>query len=99
MSSISGKGMIDNQSNQIYFHDHLLTDEKWKAIIENDAALNNQFLNTVITTKIFCNPSCILRLPKKENVCIFFALNKHCLKIFALVNVVTQLMNSNLKMN
>lgn len=72
MSSISGKGMIDNQSNQIYFHDHLLTEEKWKAIIENDTAFNNQFLYAVITTKIFCKPSCKSRLPKKENVRIFF---------------------------
>jgi hypothetical protein len=44
MSSSSGKGMIDNQSNQIYYHDHLLIDEKWKAIIEKDAAFNTQFL-------------------------------------------------------
>ncbi|MFJ5714896.1 bifunctional transcriptional activator/DNA repair enzyme AdaA [Neobacillus sp. NPDC093127] len=49
----------------------IMTDEKWQAIIGNDAAYNNQFFYAVKTTGIFCKPSCKSRVPKKENVRIF----------------------------
>lgn len=59
-------------------HDHgmlndveMMTNEKWQAIINNDAAYNNQFFYAVKTTGIFCKPSCKSRVPKKENVRIF----------------------------
>ncbi|AFC28138.1 AdaA protein [Paenibacillus mucilaginosus 3016] len=48
-----------------------LTDERWQAIIHNDAAFDHQFLYGVRTTGIFCRPSCKSRPPKKENVRIF----------------------------
>ncbi|WHY87800.1 bifunctional transcriptional activator/DNA repair enzyme AdaA [Neobacillus novalis] len=51
--------------------DEVMTDEKWQAIIGNDAAYNNQFFYAVKTTGIFCKPSCKSRVPKKENVRIF----------------------------
>lgn len=51
--------------------DEVMTDEKWRAIIGNDAAYNNQFFYAVKTTGIFCKPSCKSRVPKKENVRIF----------------------------
>lgn len=50
-----------------------LTDERWQAILNNDAAYNDQFFYAVRTTKIFCRPSCKSRPPKKENVRIFHA--------------------------
>ncbi|CAM4272776.1 AraC family transcriptional regulator [Bacillus manliponensis] len=49
----------------------IMTDEKWQAIIDNDASYNNQFFYAVKTTGIFCKPSCKSRVPKKENVRIF----------------------------
>ncbi|ATO52167.1 bifunctional transcriptional activator/DNA repair enzyme AdaA [Brevibacillus laterosporus] len=48
-----------------------LTDEKWQAIISNDASYNDKFFYAVKTTGIFCRPSCRSREPKKENVRIF----------------------------
>src|SRR4051794_21552162 len=49
----------------------IMTNEKWQAIINNDASYNNQFFYAVKTTGIFCKPSCKSRVPKKENVRIF----------------------------
>ncbi|QED46250.1 bifunctional transcriptional activator/DNA repair enzyme AdaA [Cytobacillus dafuensis] len=58
-----------------------ITNEKWQAIIENNAAYNDQFFYAVKTTGIFCKPSCKSRVPKRENVRIFQnaeqALNAH----------------------
>lgn len=48
-----------------------MTDEKWQAIIRNDASYNDQFFYAVKTTRIFCKPSCKSRVPKRENVRIF----------------------------
>lgn len=48
-----------------------MTDEKWQAIIRNDASYDDKFFYAVKTTGIFCRPSCKSRVPKKENVRIF----------------------------
>ncbi|MEH7335826.1 bifunctional transcriptional activator/DNA repair enzyme AdaA [Neobacillus drentensis] len=58
--------MIHEDSNG-----EMITDEKWQAIISNDASYNNHFFYAVKTTGIFCKPSCKSRIPKKENVRIF----------------------------
>ncbi|QYR19373.1 bifunctional transcriptional activator/DNA repair enzyme AdaA [Paenibacillus sp. sptzw28] len=47
------------------------TDERWQAIIRNDASYDGKFLYAVKTTGIFCRPSCKSRAPKRENVRIF----------------------------
>ncbi|MCH1625248.1 bifunctional transcriptional activator/DNA repair enzyme AdaA [Ferdinandcohnia quinoae] len=49
----------------------LMTDEKWEAIISNDASYNGEFFYAVKTTGIFCKPSCKSRVPKRDNVRIF----------------------------
>jgi len=48
-----------------------LTDEKWRAIISNDASYDGQFFYAVKTTGIFCRPSCKSKVPNRENVCTF----------------------------
>ncbi|MFC4617641.1 bifunctional transcriptional activator/DNA repair enzyme AdaA [Camelliibacillus cellulosilyticus] len=51
--------------------DAQISDEYWKAIVENDAAYDQTFYYGVKTTGIFCRPSCKSRVPNKDNVCIF----------------------------
>jgi len=48
-----------------------LTEERWRAIINNDCSYDDQFFYGVKTTGIFCRPSCKSRAPKIENVQIF----------------------------
>lgn len=48
-----------------------MSDEKWKAIICNDSAYDGQFYYAVITTGIFCRPSCKSKPPKPENTSLF----------------------------
>lgn len=48
-----------------------MTDEKWQAVLLNDASYDDQFIYAVKTTGIFCRPSCKSRPPNRENVRIF----------------------------
>jgi len=40
----------------------------WQAVRERDPNFNGRFWYGVITTGVFCKPSCAARLPKRENV-------------------------------
>lgn len=46
-------------------------DEKWNAVVENNASYDGKFFYAVKSTGIFCRPSCKSREPKRENVCFF----------------------------
>lgn len=46
-------------------------DAQWQAILANDAAQDGQFFYAVVSTGIFCRPSCKSRPPKRENVLVF----------------------------
>ena len=48
-----------------------LTDERWRAITQNDSSYDDVFIYAVTSTGICCRPSCQSRDPKKENVRIF----------------------------
>jgi AraC family transcriptional regulator, regulatory protein of adaptative response / methylated-DNA-[protein]-cysteine methyltransferase len=49
-----------------------LTKERmYQACVEKDIAFEGQFLTAVITTGIFCRPTCTARKPKFENVEFF----------------------------
>lgn len=50
---------------------YLLTEKRFKAIATNDKKANGLFFYAVKSTKIFCQPSCSSRLPKKENIIIY----------------------------
>lgn len=47
------------------------TDAQYAAIRGNDPAADGNFLYAVTTTRIFCRPSCISRVPRRENIRIF----------------------------
>lgn len=53
----------------------VITDKEWQAVIENDSSYDDVFRYAVKTTKIYCRPSCHSRLPKKENIDIFYDLD------------------------
>ena len=40
----------------------------WQAVVHNDRSQDGRFFYGVITTGIYCRPSCSSRLPKRENV-------------------------------
>ena len=48
-----------------------VTDTQWQAILERDRNADGGFVYGVITTGIFCRPSCPARRPNVENVRIF----------------------------
>lgn len=41
---------------------------RWQSVMDNAAAADGHFVYAVVTTGIFCRPSCKSRLPKRENV-------------------------------
>ncbi|GMA55125.1 hypothetical protein GCM10025857_64820 [Alicyclobacillus contaminans] len=49
-----------------------VTDTEYQAIKNNDKRYDNIFWYAVKSTKIFCRPSCLSRLPKKENIKTYY---------------------------
>ncbi|OME80829.1 AraC family transcriptional regulator [Paenibacillus sp. FSL A5-0031] len=52
-------------------HSETLTEERWHAILNNNAAYDGIFFYAVKTTGIFCRPSCKSKPPNKENIAIY----------------------------
>lgn len=48
-----------------------MNDEQWQAIVGSDPSYDGQFYYGVVTTGIYCRPSCKSRIPVRENVRIF----------------------------
>lgn len=48
-----------------------ISEEQWKAIMNNDVSYDDVFIYAVVSTGIFCRPSCKSRIPNRENVRIF----------------------------
>jgi AraC family transcriptional regulator, regulatory protein of adaptative response / methylphosphotriester-DNA alkyltransferase methyltransferase len=48
-----------------------MNDEYWQAIVLSDASYDGKFYYGVMTTGIFCRPSCRSRVPVKTNVKLF----------------------------
>jgi AraC family transcriptional regulator of adaptative response/methylated-DNA-[protein]-cysteine methyltransferase len=46
-------------------------DERWQAVVRRDRRADGAFLRAVLTTGIYCRPSCGARLPRRENVRFF----------------------------
>lgn len=45
----------------------LSPDAAYAASARRDAAMDGQFFLAVVTTGIYCRPSCAARMPKREN--------------------------------
>lgn len=92
MSDNINNGHKESHDHRILNDAEIITDEKWQAIINNDATYNNQFFYAVKSTGVFCKPSCKSRVPKKKMYVFFQTQNKLSAQIFALVNVASPLM-------
>jgi AraC family transcriptional regulator of adaptative response/methylated-DNA-[protein]-cysteine methyltransferase len=46
-------------------------DAAWAAVLRRDRSLDGRFVTGVLTTGIYCRPSCAARHPKRENVRFF----------------------------
>jgi AraC family transcriptional regulator of adaptative response/methylated-DNA-[protein]-cysteine methyltransferase len=46
-------------------------DSAWAAVLRRDRAMDGRFVTGVLTTGIYCRPSCPARHPKRENVRFF----------------------------
>lgn len=46
-------------------------DQRWGAVLRRDRALDGQFVTGVLSTGIYCRPSCAARHPRRENVRFF----------------------------
>lgn len=44
---------------------------RWKAVLENDQTFDGAFIYAVVTTGVYCRPSCPSRTPRPENVRYF----------------------------
>jgi AraC family transcriptional regulator, regulatory protein of adaptative response / methylated-DNA-[protein]-cysteine methyltransferase len=51
--------------------DELDADSAWTAVLRRDRAMDRRFVTGVLTTGIYCRPSCAARHPKRENVRFF----------------------------
>jgi len=49
----------------------LSDDERWEALRQRDSQASASFVYGVLTTGVYCRPSCGSRLPKRENVRFF----------------------------
>ena len=50
----------------------LISQQRWQAVQDRDTAADGSFVFAVITTGIYCRPSCRSRRARRENV-LFFA--------------------------
>src|SRR5436853_6678642 len=48
-------------------------DAAWAAVKARDRAMDGRFVTGVLTTGIYCRPSCAARHPRRENVRFFAA--------------------------
>jgi AraC family transcriptional regulator of adaptative response/methylated-DNA-[protein]-cysteine methyltransferase len=45
--------------------------EAWRAVADRDATYDGQFVYAVVSTRVYCRPSCPSRRPSRENVSFF----------------------------
>jgi AraC family transcriptional regulator of adaptative response/methylated-DNA-[protein]-cysteine methyltransferase len=53
-------------------------DQRWSAVLRRDRALDGEFVTGVLSTGIYCRPSCAARHPKRDNVRFFASGGEAC---------------------
>lgn len=48
-----------------------LDDQRWRLVMARDPQADGQFVTAVLTTKIYCRPSCAAKHPLRKNVCFY----------------------------
>ena len=51
--------------------DRLNEDKYWQSLVSRDITADNQFIYAVVTTGIYCRPTCPSKLAKRENIQFF----------------------------
>jgi len=51
--------------------EHWSDDQRWAAVLRRDRAVDGRFVTGVLSTGIYCRPSCAARHPRRENVRFF----------------------------
>jgi AraC family transcriptional regulator of adaptative response/methylated-DNA-[protein]-cysteine methyltransferase len=57
--------------NAIMTADPITDDEAWRAVLARDRSCDGRFVTGVMTTGIYCRPSCAARHPRRDNVRFF----------------------------
>ncbi|MGH6915562.1 MAG: Ada metal-binding domain-containing protein, partial [Geminicoccales bacterium] len=47
---------------------HPSDEERWAAVVHRERVADGAFVYGVLTTGVYCRPSCAARLPRRENV-------------------------------
>lgn len=55
----------------MFANDSITDDDRWAAVLRRDRALDGRFVTGVLTTGIYCRPSCAARHPARANVRFF----------------------------
>ncbi|WP_430177174.1 Ada metal-binding domain-containing protein [Paenibacillus jamilae] len=76
-----------------------ITDDKWRAIVENDKSYDGVFLYAVKTTGIFCAPPANPDLPKERTSVFLKQQSRHWPSIFVHAKDVNRQDNDCLIMN
>jgi AraC family transcriptional regulator of adaptative response/methylated-DNA-[protein]-cysteine methyltransferase len=63
--------MAASRPMSVMLNDTTSIDHRWQAVIRRDAMRDGRFFYAVVTTGVFCRPSCASRLPRPENVRFF----------------------------
>ena len=67
--SVSSRVIMNTNTNNLRMNEP----DYWQACLNKDNSYDGKFVLAVVTTGIYCRPSCPARKPKRENV-MFFAL-------------------------
>jgi len=74
MTSNKSMGLLDEWTLPMESKDmkaFLLDDERWEALVRRDPQAGGDFVYGVLTTGVYCRPTCASRLPNRENVLFF----------------------------